>query len=350
MKLKALSIAVTVGLLGLLWTTPQTPTAQAVIATCPGDYYGFIFTAQSVKTSTQGLFDFIKLGFCQLSDIMALKDQLDQVRDSMRTAANSCEDTSAYKTQYTELLMEEYFVRNIQKNPSDVINEVDREKLKALKQVKLDSLETEMKALFVTKEHRTDETTFKTYFDGWASKYDDRIANYAFCEEGPYAELTATVQKFVDDMKKLSINVKTSGYSFSAVPKVTGLDKAKKDMSTMGQSIKNSWSFVKEKEELLMAAIHPATTPDDLSKSDKPMSFQEVWNALDGSDQDVTFQTNAAQRMANYEILYGAGSGVAATNMQSIVIYMNQIIDESNIKDFPKITAGAAKVYAKQCN
>jgi len=346
MKLKVLSIAVSVVVLGLIGVAPQP--AQAAIATCPGDYYNFIFTARSESTRKQSLGDFFKLGSCQLNDILTLEDELDQVKESFRSTAETCGDTSTYKVQYAEILMEEYFVRNIQKSSSDVINEVDEEKLKALKQAKLDALQIEMEALFVTKEHRTDETTFEGYFADWSSKYDDRIANYAHCEEGSWAELTTIWQKFAEDIKNLSIDVKTSKSSFSST--ATGADEAKKDMSAMGQSIKNAWSFVKAQEEILKAEIPAATTPEDLSNSDTPISFKDAFQVLSDSNQEVSFQSNSADRMANYAMLYGSGSGVAATNMQSIVVYMNQIIDETNIKDFPKITAGAAKVYEKQCN
>lgn len=344
MKMKTLLIAGALFLTGFS-IVPVVP-VQAEIASCPGDYFSFILTARSAATRKQTFSDFFNLGYCQLNDIMALEDQLDTVRESFRDAANSCGDTAEYKTQYAEILMEEYFVRNIQKSKSDVINEVDEDRLKALKSAKLATLKKEMMDLFVNQEQRVDEDTFDTYYTDWSSKYDDRIANYAHCEEGSWAELQGTWQKFVDDINALNIDVKKDD---TPIESQTDTDANEKEMSSFGQSFINAYEYVTAKKEEREAEVEAPTSVQELSTSGQNMSFQEALQTLKSSDTTFSIETNAADRMANYELLYGAGGAVAATNMQSVLVYMNQILMDTNTKDFPNITKSSEQVYGKQC-
>lgn len=350
MKMKTLLIAGSLFLTGLSFA-PVVPVQATSIATCPGDYYSFILTARSAATRKQTFSDFFNLGYCQLNDIMKLEDQLDTVRDSFRDAANSCGNTTEYKTQYTEILMEEYFVRNIQKSKSDVINEVDEDRLKALKSAKLATLKKEMMDLFVNQEQRVSEDTFNTYFTDWSSKYDDRIANYAHCEEGSWAELQSTWQKFVDDINAINIDVKKQDSSIdsSVDVNVDNDPSLQNEMSAMGKTFLNAYNYVTAKKEEREAAVNAPTTPKDLSSSGSSMSFEEALQTLSSSDTTFSIQTNAADRMANYELLYGAGGAVAATDMQSVLVYMNQILMDTNTKDFPNITKSSEQVYGKQC-
>lgn len=344
MKMKTLLIAGALFLTGFS-IVPVVP-VQAEIASCPGDYFSFILTARSAATRKQTFSDFFNLGYCQLNDIMALEDELDTVRESFRDTANSCGDTSEYKAQYAEILMEEYFVRNIQKSKSDVINEVDEDRLKALKSAKLATLKKVMMDLFVNQEQRVDEDTFNTYFTDWSSKYDDRIANYAHCEEGSWAELQSTWQKFVDDINALNIDVKKDE---TPIESQTDTDANEKEMSSFGQSFINAYEYVTAKKEEREAEVEAPTSVQELSTSGQSMSFQEALQTLKSSDTTFSIETNAADRMATYELLYGAGGAVAATDMQSVLVYMNQILMDTNTKDFPNITKSSEQVYGKQC-
>ena len=350
MKTKSLFIAGVLLLLGV-GLAPVSP-AKAAIATCPGDYYSFILTARSAATRKQSFSDFFKLGFCQLNDILELEDELNTVRDSFRTAANSCADTTEYKTQYSEILMEEYFVRNIQKSKSDVLNEVDEERLKAAKTAKLATLKSVMAELFVNQEHRVDADTFDSYFTNWSSKYDDRIANYAHCEEGQWAELKTVWQDFIDDINALKIDVKKNDSSITYEEPVTtgdlGEDQIAKDMAGQGKTVQDAYDYLEAKREEQEAKVDPKESAKEVA-AQQALSFEEAIKTLNSGDQTFSIQTNAADRMANYELLYGSGSGVAATNMQSVVIYMNRILTETNTKDFPNITKSVSKVYDKEC-
>lgn len=350
MKISSLFIGGALLLVGI-GLAPVRP-AEATIATCPGDYYSFILTARSAGTRKQSFHDFTHLGYCQLNDILTLEAELDTVRDNFRTAANSCGDTTEYKTQYNEVLMEEYFVRNIQKSKSDVLNEVDEEKLKAAKAAKLATLKSEMSELFVNSEHRVDSDTFDSYFTNWSSKYDDRIANYTHCEEGQWAELKSVWLKFVDDINALNIDVKKNdssmSFDFSATSDFGG-DQSKKDMGGEGKTTQNPYDYLQAKKEQQEAKVSSKQSAKEVA-AQQALNFQEAIKQLNSGDQTFSIQTNAADRMANYELLYGAGSAVAATDMQSVVVYMNQILEQSNTKDFPNVTKSASKVYDKECH
>jgi hypothetical protein len=345
MKIQALLIAGVLFLTGFS-LAPLVPRAQAVIATCPGDYYSFLLTARSAATRKQTFSDFFKLGYCQLSDIMELESELDTLRDSFQSAANACQDTSEYKTAYVETLMEEYFVRHIQESKPDVLNPVDEERLKALKAEKLSKLKEEMMLLFVEQEHKVTKDVFETYYTNWSSKYDDRIANYAHCEEGAWAELQDTWQDFVDHIKELSIEVEKQEFSVEDQSDTEGNET---EMSEFGQSFINAYEYLKSKKEQQQAEVPAAPTTKGIADSGKSTSFAEALKELKGGDESFAIQTNGADRMANYELLYGAGGAVAATDMQSVLVYMNQVLMETNTKDFPNIKKSAEQVYGKQC-
>ena len=114
--------------------------------------------------------------------------------------------------------MEQYFIRNIQKIPSDVIGDAEVEKIKSEKSRKLDLLEGKMKEIFVVQENRTTKENFEAYYAEWKEKYDDSIIKYAHCDEGPWAELTTTWNDFIDKMK--SIKIKPEPVEF-VPPKIT---------------------------------------------------------------------------------------------------------------------------------
>ncbi len=348
MKIKTLLIAGVLFLTGFS-LAPSVPLAEAAIATCPGDYYSFLLTARSAATRKQTFSDFFKLGYCQLSDIMELESELDTLRDSFQSAANACQDTSEYKTAYVETLMEEYFVRHIQETKSDVINEVDEERLNALKEAKLAKLKEEMMLLFVEQEHKVTKDVFETYYTNWSSKYDDRIANYAHCEEGAWAELQDTWQDFIDhinDIKETADDIEKQEFSFEDQ---SDTDANKTEMSEFGQSFINAYEYLTAKKEQQEAEFTPTQIAEMLADKGKTTSFSEALKELKGGDESFDIQINAADRMANYELLYGAGGAVAATDMQSVLVYMNQVLMETNTKDFPNIKKSAEQVYGKQC-
>lgn len=350
MKVKKFFIFSALFLAGLS-LAPVRP-AEAIIETCPGDYYSFILTARSAATRKQTISDFFTLGYCQLNDVMKLEDQLDGVRDAFRDAANTCDDTTQYEVQYNEILMEEYFVRNIQKSKSDVINEKDEEKFKELKEARLVALKEEMEALFVEKEQRVDEDTFEIYFSNWSSQYDDRIGNYAHCEEGAWAELQDTWKKFIDDINAISIDVEKQEFSFDSDVNVDAdVDPSLgENAKAIGKTFQNAYEYLKMMKETRQAQeVDSKTTAKDVGHSGSSMSFEEALNTLNSSDTTFVLQTNSANRMAGYELLYGSGGAVAATDMQSILTYMNQVLASTNTEDFPNITKSSSQVYDKQC-
>lgn len=317
---------------------------------CGGDYYAFLATVRSENTRAQGMKDFFTLPYCQLYDIMELDEELDELRDAFRSASFNCEDTSAYEEQYHEILMEQYFVRNVQKSKSDVINTKDAEEFEEKQQELLDRLYEEMYLAFVIDEDRVSETTFDEYFTNWSAKYDDRIGDYNHCEEGPWAELTETWTDFVETISELSIDIdqpEKRSFKDIAVPE-TEVD-VDEDMSSMGKSVLNAWEYVKNLANKEKVDIEAPLTLENLPE-DEPTTFENIFGVLNVSSEIYTIETNAADRMAKYKLLYGYGGAVATTDMQSILTELNRILEESNTKDFPNIQSAAAKIYDKQCN
>lgn len=320
------------------------------VQTCPNLYYNFIATVRSENTRSETVQDFFSMGYCQLSDIMALNDELDALQDQFRTAAFNCEDVSSYKEEYERILMEQYFVRHVQDTRSDVLNAVDVEQLEAQIDEKLEILKTEMIEVFVNQEKRVSENTLETYFENWTNKYEDSLAKYRECDEGAWAELGETWQDFVETIQDLSVTVEVDkGKSFKDIVTPSVEVDADRDMTAFGSALKNAWEYVKSESEKRKNEIETPLQASDIKDSDI-VTFEQAFQALNEGASTYDLDTQSADRMGRYKVLYGMGGSVAATNMQSVLVQLNLILAEMNTKDLPSIATGASKVYDKQCN
>ncbi len=321
-------------------------------ATCPDDYYGFILEVRSEKLRDESIKDFFTMGYCQLSDVMELDDELDSLRESFRSAAFECADTSSYKEEYLRILLEQYFVRHVQENRSDVIDEAEAAEYDAARDAILTGLKNEMHQNFVVDEDRVSESTLNDYFDSWVAKYEDRIGDYNQCEEGAWAELTVTWNDFVETIEELSVDIDTSkNVSFEDNVSVDNdLDSAAEDVRDSGKSIIDSWAYYKNLVGLGESEVVSPTDVSDLSDSDEVFTFGTILEVLEEDTTRAVIESESVDRMAKYKILYGEGGAVAATDMQGILDYLNRIIAETNTKDFPNVISGVAKVYDRQCN
>lgn len=321
-------------------------------ATCPDDYYGFILTVRGETLRDQSIKEMFTMGYCQLSDIMALDDELDSLREGFRAAAFECADTSAYKKEYTRILLEQYFIRNIQKNRSDVIDVDEAAEYDAIKEERLTQLKNDMIELFVVDEGRLSESTLNDYFDNWVAKYEDRIGDYNQCEEGAWAELTVTWTDFVETIEELSVDIDTSNQvSFEDNVSVDNdLDSAAEDVRDTGKSFVDSWAFYKNLVGLGESEVEAPADVSDLSSSGDTYTFGTILEVLEKDTTRAVIESESAERMAKYKILYGEGGAVAATDMQGILEELNRITVESNTKDFPSIISNVAGIYDRQCN
>lgn len=317
--------------------------------TCSSEYYDFILNVRSENTREQFIQDF-RRGSCQLNDIRKLDDELDTVRENFRTAAFNCTDTSAYQKDYQRILMEQYFIRNVQQNRSDVIREKEAVELEAAKEAILDGLKTQMHSLFVVKEGRVTKGVFDDYFDSWVLKYEDRIGNYSRCEEGGFAEITETWNDFVKTLESLSVDVDTSRKNNDNFTLDNDLDQEQEQLGEIGRSTINKWNYYKSLMGINKAEVEEAAQVSDFDGTGEVFTFGSALNILQSDTTRTIIESESAERLAKYKLLYGEGGAVAATDMQGVLQYMNQIISETNAKDFPGILTGVKGVYDKQCN
>ena len=63
----------------------------------PGDYFKFMFETRSRNGTGQIFIDVFTRSLCQVKDIMALDEQLDATRDSLRSAAFQGKETKDLK-------------------------------------------------------------------------------------------------------------------------------------------------------------------------------------------------------------------------------------------------------------
>lgn len=351
-------------ILGQLMPVSKSNAVSLDFSTCPGDYYSFLLTARGVKQRTQFFSDLFTLGYCQVSDILELEDQLKALREGFRAAAMACEPTTTYKAKYNELIMEEYFVRNVQSVKSDIISEKDAEDFDALKADIMERLKKNMAEQFVAKEKRVSQGTLDTYFKSWAEKYDDRIGKYNRCDEGAWAQLSTTWTDFTDTLNDIHTDfdiVKPEYKSLKDIRKPeTDVDISAEDLKTiaeMGQgaveAVKSGidlWKFYKANYFKRELDVENAPTIKDLSESGKAYTYQGALSALSSGEGTEEIEKASAERMARYQFLYATGGSQAATDMEGIIHTLNLVLEESNTRDLPNIKAMASQIYDKQCN
>lgn len=348
--MKHISLISLTFLLGLALSLSVPERAEAAL-TCPDDYYGFILTVRSENTRQEGVKDVFTRSYCQLNDLMALDDELDSLRENFRAAAFDCADTTAYKEEYHRILMEQYFVRNVQKVRSDVISSSEGMSYELLRESILTALRNDMESVFVEEEQRVSAAIFDNYFDNWVAKYDDRITDYVFCEEGAWAELTTTWEDFVETIESLSIDIEVKKIDFSDNISIDNdVDNELRDIGAEGRSVLNTWESYINLMSIETANVETPADIADIVDSGDSFTFGTAMEVLETDTTRAIIEAEGAERRARYRLLYGEGGAVASTDMQGIIAALNQIISETNTKDFPNVITGVSKVYDRQCN
>lgn len=327
-------------------------TEDSAFRACPDDYYSFMFDVGIKGSRTHYFKDFFTLGYCQLYDIMELYEQLDSIRDNFRTAAFACEETKDYKTDYYRILMEVYFVRNVQSTPGGILNvlEIQKREDPVFIAKLLENLKDEMKGIYVEEEGWVSEDTLDDYFERWESKYEDKIGQYGRCEEGVWAEISEMTTDFVETIQEGFdfSDLDTSNTSFMDTIKPQVETDSDIDIGEIGHSVLNSWKyFQKDQEEAAVENVPQEQTAGELTGI---FSIESALQALEESEVGRGADLAALERMAKYKRLYGEGGALGATNMQGILKELNEVVEESNTKHLPKIQVMASQVYDKQCN
>ncbi|MBU0981470.1 hypothetical protein KKC94_02140 [Patescibacteria group bacterium] len=319
--------------------------AAPLVRTCPNDYYSFIRHVRSEYTRHEFAADFFKRSYCQVSDILVLNDELEEIRDKFRTAAYACEDTAKYKSLYHQILMETFFIRHVQEISSDLLEDEEMKDAVKRKAATLEKLKEDMYQIFVIDEKRVDSKTFNDYFEGWANKYDDKIADYAKCEDGPWAEVNEVLQDFNETWKSLSINVENE----KREGKIVQFAKTETEVTTKGWSkVKSTLKsfgdkFKKQKEE----EVEDPLTVDKAAKQSRILS--DAFSTLQKSENVYDIEYDSAMRMAEYQLIYGEGGARPARDLQTLIADINATLEETNVTDFPNILSGVNVVLDRQC-
>lgn len=306
--------------------------------TCPNDYYGFISKVRTEKERFENFEDFFSKSYCQVEDIIQINDEIEDVSKSFREAALSCEDTGDYRKQYVKLVMELYFVRHVQEVPSDVIDESELEKIEEQKDKILGDLHDKMYQLYVIEKEQVSKADFETYFEGWTSEYDDRIGDYSNCEEGPWAELSEIIDNFKETLESLSVET----------------DEEEKVPEEEEENFSFRTDISKDVKEFYKKFLWEEETKveDEVSTSEAVGESGSIWETfelLENDDDRFAMDIASAERLARYKILFGEGGAKVSDNLQAVVVELNGVIEETNIKQFPALIQKTGSVYDKQC-
>lgn len=325
------------------------PVAEAAdenfdVSTCPWDYYQFLYEVQSKYMRRGYIKDLFTMSYCQVNDIMFLNDELKLIRDNFRSAAFDCADTSSYKEAYKETKLEIYFIRNVQKTTNGLLDEKEIEDLEAKKALTLEKLYDDMYAIFVTSEKYVTEKEFDGYFDVWSQQYDDRIGQYARCDEGPWSELEQTWNSFIEDMQNIKFEIEppeTKSFKDIVTPDVS---------VTVTPSTIDTFESMKKSFKLRSKEVPEADTVKDIIDKEGILNIGDALDKLSDSAAMSEIAYRSAERMSRYEYLYGQGGALAASNMQGLLQTLNATVMYGNIKQLPAIEDAVVGIFNKQCN
>ncbi len=341
MKRSTASIALFSLLLG--FALAQWPVHAAPKVDCLGNYADFIFSSQGVN-KFEFLKGFTKMSACQQSDILLLNDELNALRDSMKEASAVCESTVELEAEYSKVLLEMYFVRNVLSGGTGVYGPEDIELLEEDREALFDALYSKMQKRFIEKQATIDQETFDLYFDEWIQVYEDRILDYADCDEGDWAALEQPWTNLVETLKGLGKGLKNR--KTQDPPQVVEDEDDSEGQNQQNQL--NAYEFVQKEKELLESQIEPPMTIGEAAAEHR--SFGTVLDALDEDALRVELSEIKAERDAEYAILYGENAAVPTNQVQDMVTQLNAELEEATSTHFPAIVEGIEEVEKRECS
>ena len=161
------------------------------------------------KRSARGRFlqDFFTASVCKLNDIQALNEEVETAKSAFKSASFSGEDSVEEEALYKKLLMEIYFVRNINSSRSALFTDEQQDELIAQVDERLAILKNKMEKVFVEDDDFVTRSRFNGYFDEWTAKYDERFVDYARCQEGAFVDIAESLLEAQETLNNLSLEV-----------------------------------------------------------------------------------------------------------------------------------------------
>ncbi len=338
-----------------LWSPSvfSAPEQNPGLGACTREYYSFLGDVRTPAESTLAFKDFFR-PYCQVVDILKLEDELRALRTAFLDHAMSCSDTTNDRIRYQELVMELYFVRRAHNLDSSSIQDREAPDPASVQAVRMQQLRVEMKNLFVDEENRVTEENLNALFETWLTKYEDRLARYVGCDEGPWEEVSTVFVSFVTQMQNLNEDLETLKHLkiekrpaqdlFSSAFEV---DKA--EFSEWIPIAQNAYAGIEAIRELKDTKIPPALTPADLANLGGPVSLETALEALSSDAVNVNIQLNQNDRLARYTVLYGYGGSLAGANFAASVAGLNSTLEAINTVHLPAIQTQVDQASAKQC-
>lgn len=373
------SIAVFSLILGmLLGTNLPAPSTKAEINTdedlsvdvtnCSFDYYSTLFDYGYRGSRLSYFSDMWELSYCQVFDMLALYDDLEQLRENFKAKARSCQDTTAEYNEYKKLMMEAYFIRNVWPYKQGVVKLHQLDETEEEVQQRLDDLEADMWAKFVILENYVDETLFRAYYKEWTLKYQSRIEDsYVRCDEGPWSEVTDVVDNFMETMVEIAVNFqKVDDMWRDMRAEQKEMVNELKDLSNFKPSLelntgdaeeefkawREQFSSVKGESERSQSTVDYPRSFTDLGddETQEVVTLNDALRAIDSGSAKQELHENYLAREARYNQMYGQNGSLVAQDLSGIVRQMNRIVREDVNYRFPKIKQGLSKVYDMQCS
>jgi hypothetical protein len=309
-------------------------------------YFKFLNDVSNKYTRRDYVADFFTLSYCQINDILEVYEQMDSIKNQMRNAAMNGESTNTYETQYKELLMEVYFIRELSEQDMSGLTEDELEDIEAQKAKILSELKSEMRDAFVNDVGFVSDGTLEDYFAVWSEEYDEMVVKYKRCEEGAWWELYETWTDLKETWQDLGDTLKNVPNQFEKAD--TSL---KERLLSPIKSKIDEWKAKKEQEKLeKIENVEAEKSVADVVQEDGISSFQQALDALVENSETHQISSDSAERMARYSELYGEGGSLAASNMQGIIQTMNLTITDATVNYLPQLEEATEKIFDKQCN
>ena len=315
---------------------------------CRSQYSSFMGSVRSKNLKNLGIKEIFTLSSCRLNDLVALDDEIDELREDLKAASLSCSPSDDLETEYLKLKLEVYYVRNLLKVDVSALTEKERTEILENPEDQFSLLEAQMKEIFVNQEGRISELLLNQYFAEWRLKYEDRLPDYVDCQSGDFGAITKSWNSLLTTLQNLSKKTEKKSDPTQVEEEKKSEDEGEKPKQEFQPLVDPYATYKSKLENAVSQEITPQKTIDDLA-AQGGQSLENIFDDFREEDLRFSLEYNAQARLQRYAILYGNGGGAAGDALQTVVADLNAVLEDSNTTSLPQILQMSNKVFEKQC-
>ncbi len=347
----------TICLLALLMLPSSTAYAEYDRA-CGKGFGDFLRASIDLENFSVYWADIFSKNMCQLTDIMQLEEELDDLQDSIRDRYYSCDyqTVGQLTEEYYKTKAEMYFVRNILKSETDAMTSTEIAEL--YENLNTDPLKEEMYDKYVLNKGWFVDEDFYSMFEDFLTQYEDNIYTYFYCSDvnwkaigDKWKEWNEIAQIFADrQIEKESARSEEQGADEDpAGAKSSPLGRVgeffTKHLDVEISAVDNVSQYLDQEFE--------SSTSSDEGETASSVAGQSLVSLFDNYTSELSrygSDIEEAELIAKYKFLYGDGGSEISKSLEQKLDTLNYFVNESATIYLPDIKKASHRIAKRQCN